>query len=224
MCAVIGAVIKAESSFRTLRNVFIESKIRGKHATGLSYIKDGRIHTIIEKTSAESFIKNKSFKDYINDDGRLYLIGHIRYSTSDLKYNQPINSDIISIAHNGVISQDDPSKWKYVTDGKNDSELVLKSFEFKSHPLLDFPHSSQAVTALWLSKNEVRGFRNGKRPLWISQNDGEFFFTSTKDIATRSGLTDIQRCAPNTEYILTKDGCRVDSVKVLKQYANDIQP
>ena len=56
------------------------------------------------------------------------MIGHCRYSTSDLQYNQPIYNDDYSIAHNGVVSQEMPERWKelygYDCKTKNDSELI----------------------------------------------------------------------------------------------------
>ena len=47
MCSVIGALIQNPTAkdFETIRNIFLESKIRGMHATGLSYIKDNKIVT-----------------------------------------------------------------------------------------------------------------------------------------------------------------------------------
>jgi hypothetical protein len=40
MCAVIGAILKepTKQDFALLRNVFVESKIRGMHATGISFL------------------------------------------------------------------------------------------------------------------------------------------------------------------------------------------
>ena len=92
MCAVIGAYLKKPSSkdLANLAKVFYESQIRGLHATGVSYIQDGEIKTVIDSKPAEEFLKLLNFKDCINEDGNLYLIGHCRYSTSDLKYNQPL--------------------------------------------------------------------------------------------------------------------------------------
>jgi hypothetical protein len=40
MCSVIGAIIKEPRAedFLMLHRVFLESKIRGMHATGISYV------------------------------------------------------------------------------------------------------------------------------------------------------------------------------------------
>jgi glutamine phosphoribosylpyrophosphate amidotransferase len=93
MCSVIGAIIKEPRAedLLMLHRVFLESKIRGMHATGLSYVKNGQIVTIKHPVPADEFPFN--FAEYINEDGNLYIVGHCRYSTSDLEYNQPISND-----------------------------------------------------------------------------------------------------------------------------------
>ena len=236
MCGVIGAVITPDL-IPVLKDVFLETRIRGRHATGLSYLKGGVIHTIIEKTSADKFLEGKNFKEYINEDGFLYIIGHIRYSTSDLRYNQPISSQDISIAHNGVISQEKKEEWKYPTEGGNDSELVLRSLEKGFHPLQDFPESSQAVVSLWAEKKQIRAFRNGKRPLWVTVTEEGTFFTSTRDIAIRAGLIlkgedaaigaytlfEPERCEPNKQYVVDKSNIlRSEDIEV--ENGEDLQP
>ena len=57
MCAVIGAILRnpSKQDFELLRNVFIESKIRGMHATGLSYLKGDKIITYKEPNSDNYF-------------------------------------------------------------------------------------------------------------------------------------------------------------------------
>ena len=147
MCAVIGAVLKNPTlkDFESLKRVFLESKIRGLHATGISFLPrwTDDIVTLKEPIPADAFIEkhmhNDNFKDFINKDGNLYLIGHCRYSTSDLEYNQPISNKKASVAHNGVITQELPEKWKelygYDCSTKNDSELLLHTIEENVSPL-----------------------------------------------------------------------------------------
>ena len=95
MCSVVGAVIRnfKEHHVDLLKRVFFESRIRGMHATGLSYVKNSKIHTDKLPVPATEFAFR--FWDYVNEDGNLYLVGHCRYSTSDLEYNQPINNETI---------------------------------------------------------------------------------------------------------------------------------
>lgn len=187
MCSVIGVILKEPRAedFLMLQRVFIESKIRGMHATGISYVKGGQIVTVKHAVPADQFPFD--FDSYINEDGNLYLIGHCRYSTSDLEYNQPLATTTKSIVHNGVITQELPSNWKdlygYECITKNDSELVLRS----SDPLQEFPNMSMGVCELSLDKH-VRFYRNGKRPIYFTLIDNGCIITSTKDIACRAGL------------------------------------
>jgi glutamine phosphoribosylpyrophosphate amidotransferase len=185
MCAVIGALLHkpTKQDFEMIRRVFHESKIRGMHATGLSYVKNGEIQTVKHPVPADEFPFD--FDSYVNEDGNLYLIGHCRYSTSDLEYNQPMSSSDKSIVHNGVITQELPENWKelygYDCMTKNDSELVLHS----NDPLREFSHMSMSVVELHKDR-KIRFYRNGKRPLYLSSVENGSIITSTADIANRA--------------------------------------
>jgi len=50
MCAVIGTSLTNPSieDLDMVRNLFLESRIRGLHATGLSYVKQGKVVTLRE--------------------------------------------------------------------------------------------------------------------------------------------------------------------------------
>lgn len=191
MCAIIGAVLSKD--FDQLCSVFIESSIRGLHATGLSYVKGGKVYTEKAPVPAKDF--NYDWEKYVNEDGKLYLIGHCRYSTSDLEYNQPISNETRSIVHNGVITQEMPENWLshygYECETKNDSELVLKS----DNALLEFPDASMAVCELFNDKRIV-AYRNGKRPIYMTTLDDGVIFTSTKDISKRAGINGITTALP----------------------------
>ena len=188
MCAVIGVLMRNPSNldFEMLHKIFLESSIRGLHATGLSYVKDNIINTISFPVPASKFDFN--FSDYVNEDGNLYLVGHCRYSTSDLEYNQPIGNDGVAIVHNGVITQELPQHWKekygYDCETKNDSELVLHSED----PLTEFSNMSMAVCELVAKDKHLHLYRNGKRPLYLTNLLNGSIITSTADIAERAGL------------------------------------
>lgn len=193
MCGVLGIAIKKpdEREFELVRRLFKQSMIRGKHATGVSYVKNNKVHTIKEPVDADSFIKGQDVSSWVNEDGNLYCVGHVRYSTSDLAYNQPMATEELSIVHNGVISQESPETWKetygYETLTKNDSELILRCLESGEVPLHKFQPSSMAVCTL--DKNKViTAFRNEARPLYYSYGKNGIIFASTADILKRSGL------------------------------------
>ena len=193
MCGVLGITIKNFSvkDYGLLRSLFIQSMIRGKHATGVSYVKNGRVNTIKEPVPADKFIMMQDLENWRNEDGNLYCIGHIRYSTSDLRYNQPMSSGKLSIAHNGIISQEPPETWeekyKLRTETSNDSELILRAMEEELNPLQHFEPASMAVCALYDDKRII-AYRNGERPLYYFTDDNMHIFASTEDILNRSGL------------------------------------
>ena len=187
MCAIIGAIIKdpTKDNFNMIRRVFHESRIRGMHATGMSILYNNKIMTFKEPVPADRFRHLDDLEEMINVDGTLYLIGHCRYSTSDLSYNQPLANNSKSIVHNGVITQELPENWNkfysYVFETKNDSELVLHSDD----PLTEFPDASMAVCELY-EDGRLRFYRNGKRPLYLTSIENGSIITSTQDVPRRA--------------------------------------
>jgi glutamine phosphoribosylpyrophosphate amidotransferase len=191
MCSVIGAIIKEPRAedFLMLHRVFLESKIRGMHATGISYVKHGKIITEKRPVPADEFPFN--FPSYVNEDGSLYMIGHCRYSTSDLEFNQPIANENLSVVHNGVITQELPENWKelygYDCETKNDTELILHTAEDCISPLVRWKDSSLAVIELHVDK-VIRFYRNGKRPLYLTNISNGCIITSTADVPKRADV------------------------------------
>jgi asparagine synthetase B (glutamine-hydrolysing) len=117
------------------------------------------------------------------------MIGHCRYSTSDLEFNQPIANENLSVVHNGVITQELPEKWKelygYDCETKNDTELILHTAEDCISPLIRWKDSSLAVIELHVDK-VIRFYRNGKRPLYFTSISNGCIITSTADVPKRA--------------------------------------
>lgn len=193
MCAIIGVIIDKPTydDFSMVRRLFIESQIRGKHATGFSYVRNGSVITRKAAVSADRFDNLHYLDQCVNEDGNLYLVGHCRYSTSDLEFNQPIADEQISVVHNGVISQELPENWEslygYQTETRNDTELLLRTRKAGDEPLLVWKDSSLAVCELAADKT-ITAYRNGKRPLYLTTNPRWSIITSTMDVVTRSGI------------------------------------
>ncbi len=232
MCSVIGIYLKNVTSdnLNLVEDVFIQSSIRGLHATGVSYLKNNKIHTVIEPVSALEFIEKHDIEQFINEDGNLAMVGHCRYSTSDLNYNQPMFNDNVSIVHNGVITQEPPENWeslyRYSCKTKNDSELVLKSIERGREPLDEWSDSSMSVCELHLNGN-IRFYRNRKRPLSYADVHNGYIVSSTRDILVRSRkhINDFRfmiDCEQNTIYTTTYGymGLGIDKVST---YMKDLQ-
>jgi len=230
MCAVIGAILlePTKQDFAMLRRVFLESKIRGMHATGMSFLPkwSDKIEIIKEPIPAHEFIfkhlHDDNLKDMVAEDGNLYMIGHCRYSTSDLEYNQPMFYNEKSIVHNGVITQELPENWKdiygYDCITKNDSELVLHS----NDPLREFSHMSMGVVELHQDRR-IRFYRNGKRPLYLSSISNGCIITSTADIAIRSEIPGIPVEVLMNHYITFDNELAMMIEKVDVENAKDLQ-
>lgn len=194
MCGLIGVYGKVEPSL--VEQLLVESQIRGKHATGVSYIRNKKLVTIIEPFPAEYFVKMHSIASMAEDDGYFRLIGHCRYSTSDIKFNQPIYDESKALVHNGVITQEPPEKWAqlygYDTKTTNDSELLFLSCK---HDVLDIWKDS-SIAAIYLDDTgNMVYFRNGKRPLYHVVEKEYTVITSTFDIYER---------AINNKYTISK--------------------
>ncbi len=209
----------------TLANVFRESSIRGLHATGLSWVRNNRIHTMISATPAAKFLDTFGLEKTINEDGNLYLIGHCRYSTSDLNYNQPFWNESLAIVHNGVISQEMPENWErlygYKCETRNDSELILHTLKAKKSPLVEFADASMAVIELYAEK-KLRFYRNGKRPIYFTSMKNGGIITSTKDIALRADLKEPAEVNMNSYVTIAKNKFHVKEVDI--EGAKDLQP
>lgn len=192
MCGVIGAKIHnvEEADLLLIRNLFKETRIRGKHATGVTFLKQGKLHTIKEPIPADDFIAKHNPADWVDSDNVLTFIAHARYSTSDLRYNQPIADDELSVVHNGVISQESPDSWSSLygieCETKNDSELLFHTLKNGESPEY---WQDASISTIWLTDDgSLQYSRNGKRPLWIFEDQRSLVLTSTKDIAKRAGI------------------------------------
>jgi glutamine phosphoribosylpyrophosphate amidotransferase len=226
MCSVIGAIIKEPRAedFLMLHRVFLESKIRGMHATGISYVKHGKIITEKRPVPADEFPFN--FPSYVNEDGSLYMIGHCRYSTSDLEFNQPIANENLSVVHNGVITQELPEKWKelygYDCETKNDTELILHTAEDCISPLVRWKDSSLAVVELHVDK-VIRFYRNGKRPLYLTSISNGCIITSTADVPKRAEVPGFPINTLMNHYITFDDQLAMTIEKEVIEDAVDLQ-
>lgn len=197
ICGIVGFVSNNATSadLEVLKRVLIESRIRGKHASGIAWSDGIELYSYVKSIPIDELVNQFDLND-INVNGKVSMIAHTRYSTSDIRYNQPIVGDSMAIAHNGVITQADYDTWEsqygYKCSTHNDSELLLRCQEDGRDPYEVFPGSSFA--ALFLSRGgKLTLMRNGLRPLWVGTIGDGFVCASTYDILRRAGVTDITR-------------------------------
>lgn len=201
MCGIIGFSSKnaTASDIEILRKVMIESRIRGKHASGIAWSDGLSIHSRVLPIPIDQLVQKFDLHSLVRG-GQISLISHARYSTSDIKYNQPIIGDTMAIAHNGVITQDSPENWEksygFKCETHNDSELLLRVLEKGKQPDKVFPDSS--IAAVTLTKDgQIKAIRNGLRPLWQGKIGEGVVYASTHDILLRSGVKDIKKLKPD---------------------------
>lgn len=198
ICGIIGYSNDHTTSndLKVLRQVLIESRIRGKHASGIAWYDGGQICCLTNPIPIDELLASIDLFKLVYDKSKVSLIAHARYSTSDIAFNQPIANEYLAIAHNGVITQSDPSNWEsdygYQCQGRNDSELILKAIENHDDPLKKFPTSSIAAVALD-NHGKVTCMRNALRPLWKGMIGHGVVYASTYSILERAGVKCIEK-------------------------------
>ena len=227
MCGIVAVDINDISSdqIEEVKRLLIETEIRGKHASGISWFSEGKVHTVKASKPISELLEEFDISKCVGDNnGRLAMIAHIRYSTSDLDFNQPIGDEKFSIVHNGVITQSDPTLWHNefrlgAPKGRNDSELIHMALVQGVHPLVRFDASSMAVATLSY-KGHVRAFRNGRRPMWITELYNGAIATSTQDIVERADIEYVKqfKAVAGVDYNIT-----ADQVTVLVVDMEDLQ-
>ncbi len=203
MCAILGIQSKEIVDMQLFREMLSQSMIRGKHATGIAWIENDNIKTYVMPETAEDFT--------LPDIETNTIIGHCRYSTSDLEYNQPVFSDKVAVAHNGVITQADPETWEETYNlqftTKCDSEIILRTWENQSHPL-KLNGSMATLLIDTRQQNALHFFRNEQRPLYFSMNDNTYYIASTADILSRSGITNYVKTDACVDYTIINNNLR----------------
>ena len=204
MCGIVGfsSNCVTDNDLKKLKQVMIESQIRGLHASGIAWFDGKSIQKYVKPIPMSELLKQFNLKIMLYSGKKIAMIAHTRYSTSGLKYNQPIVDSDFAIAHNGVITQLHPDKWKdkygYTCNTNNDSELLLRAIQNGDDPIEIFCDSSIAAVVL-NSSGEINYMRNHKRPIWIGKLGEGQIIASTYDILNRSGIINIQKIKSNDE-------------------------
>lgn len=202
MCGIVGVSLNnvTERDIELVTNVLLETQIRGKHASGIAWFNGTELNTIKEPIPISELLDKVRVSDLVYDD-KLSFIAHIRYSTSNLEYNQPIGDNEFSIVHNGVVTQRDPEFWEedhgYICSTKNDSELLFHCLKHEENIDIKFPNASYSLLSI-NSSGVIQNFRNGLRPQWESKQENGIIFASTFDILKRAGANNISKVSTKT--------------------------
>lgn len=228
MCGIFGAIIikPTERDFDRIESLFLNLKSRGTHATGCAWVKNGKIHIEKETVPAEIFVDCILRLDQmVNEDGNLYMLGHTRWTTSNIFDHQPIGDDRHAIAHNGIVTNEPKERWKELfgldTVSENDSELIYSQLHSNPsvHPLERFEKATLGVVELTARKS-IYGYRNYGRPLAISYNPRKYaVFASTYEALIDSEFghepdTETFDCKSYTEYFFAAESRNVPDTDV----------
>lgn len=183
MCGVVGLLSKQGAvKIEVVKNLLIESQIRGKHATGICWVDDEGIHSESRPQPAMQFVEGFEWSKLSTAKA---VIGHTRYSTSDPLYNQPIfTENACGTVHNGVITQAAPGSWAVECMTKNDSEILHRCLSEGKDIFSYYPKAS--VSALHLNSEEMIVVNNSRRPLQRYEDDEAVVYASTRDIFRRA--------------------------------------
>jgi glutamine phosphoribosylpyrophosphate amidotransferase len=118
--------------------------------------------------------------------------------------NQPVGSESISLAMNGVITMAPPEEWGELFGvqcfTQNDAEIFVRLMERGSDPEYFVANMKGSFAGVFLANGHLWALRNNRRPLYIVDHEDSIFVVSTRDIAERA-LGIGERCMivpPNT--------------------------
>lgn len=194
MCGVIGLKLPQFDEHykrQILTNLLIASQIRGQHATGIATLIDGKIKALIQSIPAKEFVESKKYNEFELGD---CIIGHTRYSTSDIRFNMPIYDEEFALVHNGVITQSSPDVWFNVYQYKtqNDSEILFHAL--KNHELDRIKTAYPDMTYSYVTidnDGNLEYAHNGKRPLYDWTMGDLVIVASTKSTFERSKVSEL---------------------------------
>lgn len=212
-----------QSKISFLKEIFVQSKIRGLHSTGFSFIdKNENLKSYHFNKPADEVMDEFDFSE-IDGIENFKLVGHTRYSTSDIKYPQPIFDSNSSLVHNGIITQKDPSFWKdiYKFDfkTKNDSEILFHEMKKNFNPF--FSNEASVAGGFLDVEKGLFAFRNGKRPLYVSIFDDLITFTSTKDILLRANEA-MPKCLLEQKLLIPGFIYKIDKQNITELFVKEI--
>lgn len=204
MCGIAGYKCgpkHTSKAFAVFTRLMEEAQVRGRHASGLSWVSRGKVTTYKLAKPVEELVQSKLWRD-LATDAPTEAIGHARYSTSgdwhDNKNNQPVATAVLALVHNGLVSMATQEEFERAygvrTVSGNDSEVLLRRVEKARGDLAKAFEAVYAVDppifacGLLNVRGDVTVVRDHIRPLWAFQIKKLSMtgFASTKDIIDRA--------------------------------------
>lgn len=200
MCSIIA--YKGDYNKELVEKICFNSRIRGLHSFGYSYVDGDCIITL-------KYFTYESFLNSLNGNKPKKFIAHFRYSTSgDYKEqvnNQPIQIGGTSMVFNGVIDMGTKNEMEERYDcsmiTENDGELAILKKNEGDDVLKNFLQDKTFAGA-FLDLKKLQVIRNENRPCYLGTHKGVSIVASTKDILQRSGVDEFEELEANKVYEL----------------------
>lgn len=195
MCAIFGfldykGIIGNSVLKRLIKALSVEAEARGTDATGISYVKNGKMVTFKKAKPAHKV------KLYFPTDTKC-VIGHTRFTTQGSEKcnynNHPFESEKgFALAHNGVLYNDKELRKKYMlpeTKIETDSYVAVQLIEhFSGVDMKNIKQMSELVEGSFvftILRNDNTIFLvKGTNPITIYHFEelGIYVYASTKEI------------------------------------------
>lgn len=195
MCGVIAYFsprANAADAASVLR-LFLESKVRGRHAFGLAWHDGFELRTLRAHNQAPVVAQViATVRSSLGSP--CVLVGHTRYDTSGdwrtLANNQPLHINNVALAFNGVIDMRTRAEWEAETgerfETENDGEMFIKHLVSGGDPVA-FVSARGSFAGCWFEDRRAFVLRNSYRPLWYGVSpSGATLIASTRNILLRA--------------------------------------
>lgn len=192
MCGILGICLSDGHSMKDkkveikalLKQLFVETQIRGRISTGIAAITNKRVIFMKGKLKATSFVQSEEFDNFMDNvllldsykDEYLYsIIGHCRYDTKgspdDNKNNHPIVTDNMIGIHNGMISNDEEIFDKFNAEGIKRKGLVDSESIFQLIDLFYKKEIGKGYSTLSAIKKACAYFKGSMTCALLNRNE-----------------------------------------------------
>jgi len=211
MCAIFGfldykGVVSNSVLKKIIKALSVEAEIRGTDATGISYVKDGKMVTFKKPAPAHKV------KLYFPTDTKC-VVGHTRFTTQGSEKcnynNHPFESEKgFALAHNGVLYNDKELRKKHMlpdTKIETDSYIAVQLLEyFGGVNMANIKQMSEVVEGSFvftiLRNDNTLFLVKGTNPIAIYHFSelGIYVYASTKEILEKA-LNSVKFNYPHTQ-------------------------
>ena len=243
MCGVLGLYHNKSGVAEDIYDGLIQLQHRGQDAAGIATLNSSKMHLYKELGLVTEVFKKAQLKSNLSGS---IGIGHVRYPTAgsnDVTDSQPFytaNPAIISLAHNGTLTNSDKIKSNLVKTSfcqfntNSDSEVLMKLFAYELYctgfKKLGKVHIFKALKEVFekcfggyaavalVSGVGLIAFRdsNGIRPLSLGQKGKSYMVASESSALSALDFTHIKDVKPGEAIIVDINGS-VSSKQVVKK-------